>query len=432
MSINIPESGRVVVIDDKPKEALPLLKVLSKNGVPVTYFTGELEELPEESLESVRIVFLDLRLVPSIDEKSVISTLIGTLLKILNANNEPYFIILWSKHEVDYKNAFEKRLNNDEQLKNIRPLAIISLEKSIYLEYNGDNSTFKKDAMRNIEGKLKEKLNELGIFHLFIIWENLVHKASGKIVDDFSEFHDFDVNWNKNMGGVFLKLAEGFAGKQLDKSNNEQIVKNALFSFNSAFLDELESEIRNYEVVTAGLSFEGVSGAVDKEIIGDINSKLLLAMESSESILPGNVYDDSIDIEGVDIKELFNGNLGKSDKKDELLSQLVYIYLETSPLCDYAQDKWKVSRLLPGVLWPGEFESNKIKKAVFIYSSPLIKFGNKLYYMVFDLRFFTSIEFSKLKDKSPLFRLKHDYLVDIQSKLAPHINRPGVMFVDER
>ena len=31
MNLNLPRSGRVVVIDDKPNEALPLVKVLSVN-----------------------------------------------------------------------------------------------------------------------------------------------------------------------------------------------------------------------------------------------------------------------------------------------------------------------------------------------------------------------------------------------------------------
>jgi len=416
MSINIPENGRVVVVDDMPDDGLPLLRALSARGIPVTYFTGYSEELPDNPFPAVRILFLDIVLGREWqDDKRIIYEVIPVIGRIIDKEGGPFLIIAWTKHE-ELIEGLKKALKAEGY-----QFILVNLEKS---KCKGSEGEYDLDT---IENKLEENLREIGCFHLFAMWENLVHKASGKIVNDFSEFHDFDENWNANMSGVFLKLAEGFAGKQLDRSNNEQIVKNALFSFNSAFLDELEAEIRNYEVATAGLSFEGVSGAVDKEIIGDINSKLLLAMESSESILPGNVYDD---IERIDIKELFNGNLDKSDKKDELLSQIVYIYLETSPLCDYAQDKWKVSRLLPGVLWPEECESNKIKKAGFIYNSPLIKLETKLYYMVFDLRFFTSIEFSKLKDKSPLFRLKHDYLVDIQSKLAPHINRPGVMSVE--
>ena len=44
MSLNLPQSGRVVVIDDHPEEALPLMKVLSFHRISVNYFTGRFEE----------------------------------------------------------------------------------------------------------------------------------------------------------------------------------------------------------------------------------------------------------------------------------------------------------------------------------------------------------------------------------------------------
>jgi len=42
MNLNLPRSGRVVVIDDKSNEGLPLIKVLSKDKISVTYFTASL------------------------------------------------------------------------------------------------------------------------------------------------------------------------------------------------------------------------------------------------------------------------------------------------------------------------------------------------------------------------------------------------------
>jgi len=320
MNMNIPENGRVVVIDDDLEEALPLINVLSKNCVPVTYFRGNLEELPENGLNSVRIVFLDLRLIKSTKKEDVISSLIGVLSKILKEDNGPYFIVLWSKHEKDYKDAFEDAFDKDENLKKIKPLVIISIEKETYIESTDDDIKFKSDAIQNIELKLKEELDKLGIFHLFTIWENLVHNAAGKTVNDFSEFYTFDNKWNQNIGTLFLKLAKGVLEEQLDISNTENIIKTGLFSFNSVFLDGVESETRSCDLSDLELSFNGTQSNDSTEITGKINSKLLLTMNIEDKIFPGNVYDDSTDVKKVDIEGLFNGKLEDYDQKDNLTS----------------------------------------------------------------------------------------------------------------
>ena len=58
--MNISQSGRVVVIDDNKKEAYPLIETLSKKGIPSTYFSSEIEQLPDKPLSGIRIVFLDI------------------------------------------------------------------------------------------------------------------------------------------------------------------------------------------------------------------------------------------------------------------------------------------------------------------------------------------------------------------------------------
>ncbi|MBM3235563.1 hypothetical protein FJZ31_04625 [Candidatus Poribacteria bacterium] len=456
--MNIPESGRVVIVDDIPDEGLPLLRSLSAKGIPATYFTGNIEELPDTQLPSVRILFLDIVLeTEGQDDKTKISKAISVIDSIVDRKSGPFLVVAWTKHEELIEGL--KRVLKEEGFQFI----LINLEKNECRDNEG------KYNINTIGNKLEEKLREIGCFHLFIIWENLVHKSSGTIVTAFTKFHDFDEDWNKNMSGVFLKLAEGFAGKQLDKSNNEQIVKNALFSFNSTFLDALESEIRNYEPKTIALSFDNVSARVSPEIIGDINSKLLLAMESSKSILPGNVYKDDVyekddkarrsmiydltdaykiclsfaaEQQSTDVKDIcdeehkrvrseFRKEFEEYSKRirNEIDKGSEVIVVEVTPYCDYAQKKWKASRIVKGFLWPDEYEAI-LKKSDFSYISPIISYNGNLYYVVLDLRYFSSIDFSKLGDKNPLFRLKHHILIDIQSKLAAHINRPGVMSVE--
>ena len=67
----LPSSHKIVVIDDKPEEVASLIGTLSKNGIGVVYFTGQLEQLPLEPLSGIRIIFSDIDLVESKDNKTV-------------------------------------------------------------------------------------------------------------------------------------------------------------------------------------------------------------------------------------------------------------------------------------------------------------------------------------------------------------------------
>ena len=43
---SMPIPGRVVVIDDKPEQAKPLLDILHRNGISAAYFSGVIPPLP--------------------------------------------------------------------------------------------------------------------------------------------------------------------------------------------------------------------------------------------------------------------------------------------------------------------------------------------------------------------------------------------------
>ncbi len=425
--MNIPKNGRIVVIDDNYEEAIPLLKVLAKSKIPSMYFSGLAEELPANTLENIRLVFLDLKLVSVIDEKTVISAIISVLEKIISKQNGPYILILWSMHDIDYRKGLEDSFQN--QLSGIKPIMILTLKKTDYIERDdGEKINFVKNALKLIENKLIQELKKAGIFHLFIIWENLVHKSAGKIVNDFSSFYPLDENWNNNMCGVFKKLARAYAGKQLEDEDADKLIKDALFTFNGTFLDTLENEISNKKI--EGLKIND-SNNVNDDIAAQINSKLHLIFQPPKNSVPGNIYKWENQMK---INDLFNGDIDlyPQKQKDSFLNKLKYILLEVSPSCDYAQDKWKLHRVLHGLMWP-ENDFNKIKKkADYIYTSPIFKVDNKIYKFVFDLRYLTTLSLDELKDKKPVLRIRHDLLVDIQSKIAGHINRPGVICLEQK
>lgn len=425
----LPKSGRVVVIDNNIDEALPLLKVLSKNNVPTAYFTGEIEELPDRNLENIRLMFLDLKLIEVTVEKTIFSTLIKVLKKIISEQNGPYALILWTVHELDYKDKLSEMFR--DELNKIKPVITLALQKFHYFETNDSGKKIPvENALALIENKIKAELKNVGIFHIFSMWENLVHKSAGAIVNDFSSFYSQDDNWNVNMSRIFWKLARAYGGKNIEIENANEITKNALFTFNNTFLDALESNIRiNRSEEEDEIKFESgeIKDEIKDEIKAKINSKLLL-VESDSSPKPGNIYETDNKKKEITLKieELYKGDINSYSSKEDLIQRTRYIFVEVSPYCDYAQDKWRVHRILQGLLWPGE-HSDKIKKADFIYTSPVFEIKKAVYKFVFDLRYLDSVSLGELEDSIPLLRIRHELLVDIQSHLARHINRPGVI-----
>jgi hypothetical protein len=414
--MNLPQNGRVVIIDDKIEEGLPLVKVLAKNGVPATYFTGlDKDELPSEPIQDVRLVFLDIVIGPKQSDKNQIATVGNILRRIIGPQNSPYILIAWTKH----RELIDKILDISGVC---LPIITLNLEKYKSMEENYDLS--------KIEVRLKQELKKAGIFHVFILWENIVHKSANRIIKEFSSFYDYDENWNGKLSDVFFHLAAAYAGKQLKKNNKKDIIQKGLLTFNGTFLDTLENFIRRFIPPDITINFDS-TGSISGEICAKINSKLLLLDSSkTNSVHPGNIYEiDNTSKHKPEIAELFHSTLDNYKERDEFLAQLRYVLLEVSPTCDFAQNKWKNSRLLSGVMWP-EKHFRKIKKADYIYKSPYFEANGNIFYLVFDLRFLTSLSFDTLKKKKPVFRVKHEFLVDVQSCLARHMNRPGVISLD--
>lgn len=432
--MDIPQNGRVIVIDDElEKEALPLINVLSKNGVPVTYFSGlNHKELPEKPLINTRLVFLDIVLgtkaVSSI--KNRISKVMSILTRIIAPNNGPYIIVAWTKHtDTEEMEELKKALKN----KKIYPVFLLNLGKNVYMKTG--ESGFVDNALKLIEEKLKEELKKAGAFHLFFLWENLVHKSAGDVVRDFSSGYDSNSTWNDNMLTVFHKLAEAYAGQKLAGTGLDELVKNCLLGFNGLFIDSLENEVRLTKCPESINGFK--ESKLDKQLIAKINSKfLLIDNEKIDHCQPGNIYELRTNKHKLKMEELFKSkdSYDKYENKDKLLKGVKYIALEISPTCDYAQNKWRSNRLLPGVMWPEEFSCKKkgdkedalIKSSDYIYKTSVLKFKNKEYKLVFDFRYFTSSPLTGSSRKSTI-RIRHPLLIDIQNKLSNHIARPGVL-----
>jgi hypothetical protein len=414
-----PENGSVVIVDDKIDEALPLIRVLSKMDISFKYFNGKAEELPDMPFDNVRIVFLDIALEGMegvTADKTKLSALANVISKIVSEKCRPYIIIAWTKYETiveDLKNYLQK----------LTPLLILPIDKS-KCKVNGSDEF----DIQEVSKQLDEEIKKAGSFKFFLKWLNISVRSSGEIINDISSIYPFDGNWNNNTNNLLVKLAEAYEGKQVDKDN---VWKYAMLSFNSLFIDIIESNIFSDNVDTdKNMDMLQQQNLDDKNIIGEINKRLHISLEQNNKPIPGNIYiindDKIIKVNKKDlIESIFNGDLNQFEERTNLIEKSELIHLEVSPFCDYAQNKWERNRILSGVKWPEKYES-KLKKADYIYKTPLFKIDNDLCYFIFDIRFLTSIKIEKLNNVESTMRIRKELLNDIQTKIAGHINRLGI------
>jgi hypothetical protein len=126
--------GRYVVVDDNENELQALISALHACGVPCVPILYKAEEpLPDGFLAGVRVLFLDLHLVPSVqlgDHAPAINNLIQLLESGISPESGPYVIVLWSSHAGQHAELSKKIGERLDPAK--RPLAVLVLDKKAY------------------------------------------------------------------------------------------------------------------------------------------------------------------------------------------------------------------------------------------------------------------------------------------------------------
>jgi hypothetical protein len=421
--------GSVLLIDDDIKESSPLMNLLSKHHIPFIYQSGDPHSFPETPYTGIRIIFLDLVLgtdLESQNSKTQISKVISVLQSLITPDNGPYFIIAWTKHDDQIPLLIERL--NESKLKNNLPLNTLSLEKTTYMRTDEHGQyIFKPDALELISKTMKEKLSELGSFRLLLAWESIIKSAGIKTINSFNNvLIESGKKWNERFGLVFYEMAKASMGKNIN-INDPNFTSKALLSFNAVLADFLEKEIKNFNY--EDFKITETSEQKTEDLIGTINQRLLFH-ENPENIFPGNIYPLS---DRVSVDELLINSILKDSKpelKKTFTSKCTFVMVDFTAICDYAQNKIGLHKLVAGFILPKEYESILIKHSHFLYISPTIKYANNISLIVLNSKFIFGKKTDELAKIKPILSIRQQFLVDLQSKIAHYINRPGMIFID--
>ena len=366
----IPLNGRIAIIDDKIKQALPLMRVLSKNNIPYVFYEGnDVRFLPNVPENDIRILFLDLNLLGGRDNqpKEIRSALYSVISHVISADNYPYMLILWSRQEKEYIDILEDLFKND--LKNCSPIAIKNYVKSDFFPNYAEEEDESADSDK-ILIELKKILKEFPAYGYIMQWENCIHNSADETIQDvFHDFHSQD-NWKNSANCILDMFAHSYLDKQYRETSLEDRAKASLFFLNDVYYDTLESIIANSKIENAVELQYKEDADLKSDIKSKVNNYLLMSKSQTQINQPGCIFtstdnsvecvkctkailNDSLNTEDIwnQVKEKYNDTRQQDAKNlyDQLMKKRREAINSTSipcgvvvtPVCDYAQKKAK-------------------------------------------------------------------------------------------
>lgn len=452
----IPLNGRIAIVDDNIEQAQPLMSVLSRHNIPYVFYKGDdVKYLPQAPENDIRILFLDLNLLgEKIEkEKDIRSVLFSVLRRIISPQNYPYVLIFWSRQESEYGEILNNLFKTD--LRECSPIAIANYVKSDFFPNFSQELDESADDEKIME-ELKKILSELPAYSYLMQWENCIHNSADETIQAiFHDFHSQD-NWKNSANCILDMFAHSYLDKQYRETSLEDQAKASLFFLNDVYYDTLESIIANSKIENVvELQYEE-----DADLTSDIKSKvnnyLLMSKSQTQINQPGCIFtgtdnsvecvkcskailNDSLNTEDIwnQVKEEYKDTRQQDAKNlyDQLMKKRREAIFSTSlpcgvvvtPACDYAQKKAKYDRIVMGLIIDSCYKELIDTKSEAIYVSPVFDEGLHERVLVLNYRYFLTQDLRKVNGIKQLCRIRNSALSEIQSKLARHINRQGIM-----
>lgn len=392
---------------------------------------------------------------------------------------QPYLITNLEKNNfikvIDVKNeVFEEiAASLDEAVDVQAKKEVLQIMQNAGIAENVEKVELIDDVVEKLRDHLNQKFREANSLSILLMWEKIVNLASSKLVNDVSGLSSPGANWDNNIKRLIQQLAAANAGRSLRPTVKEYIV-NAMSSLNQMLPDELWKQLqqvaidedkysfietpsiletegadiysltkykKNFQIKKNDIDIDGgsfkkiseTSGKSCEEIakrlynqykdsLGISNYKLLC--ESSvlgEMKKPGSVYkvtDQCL------LKEL-SGSIFK-DFDEARISDNTLVRLDISSSCDYAQEKLKRIRTLPGILFNDNIAAN-VEESEDVFKTPTLNIGGKTIRIAFNFQYISSEPFTDLTEENILFSFRELFLIELKHKLSTYISRVGII-----
>ncbi|HKW74875.1 MAG TPA: hypothetical protein VJN64_05065, partial [Terriglobales bacterium] len=370
--------ARVVLLDDEANEVLPVIKALSRAGIPVVYFDGKSDGLPlkRKKLRGVRLAILDMNLGQTGSDENIASTLVQTFSRIIARDNGPYGILIWTNHP-ELRELTARYIFEHKDLPN--PVFIVHFEKAAFLRIANDKVST-KFSVSKFSKELLTELNNNSPLECIQVWEGSSFRAATNVTNALADLTVTDAanltEWRQSWREEVLKLLFTLGRAHAEEHLSVDTVLNAIFlALNPLHSDRLDALVEGIskEVESYALGIMGAQGgsAIDRK--AKVNTMLHLAFDHLDRFSPGNLY--VIPKSGkIKFMPPFNDVVqdcaqGKQQQQAQNLGTITsngrMIALEITPVCDFAQNKMGLSRIMSGFILPHQ-QSTIVKNAQFL------------------------------------------------------------------
>lgn len=468
-----PRCGKVLVIDDLITEAMPLLNLLGRKGVPAMYYSGKLSELPRTPFDEIRLVFCDLKYNAASDTKSVASNVLAILKALISEKNGPYILLAWSAHGTDYLGELQNTLDETK----IKPEFVLQLDKGEFFISEDNNAYFDEmidsvsgldldpedetqvkklirektdqlrtsqktplpEALESIEKKLAEELKKANLFHLFVLWENTIAASAIETVNDIYAAIPDSIPAGKKLRAMLFYLAHYRLEKQMEDADEETKFQAAMDSLNELF-SYFYSE-RVHELSLGQIELDKIRDIKEIEELSAAKfNQWKMLTSGNKGYHPGNIYRDAeklFQYHGLIAVDAFTNSekyrLIEKELKDN--TNIEYVLADLSSDCDIAQRKIFVSRVVPGIMIPTEdmnryLSEKKIKQQSggpdYIFSLSPVEFEGKSWYIAFNVNQMFALQMDKLADDNLMCALTNTYITNLKQRAATCVSKQGI------
>lgn len=445
-----PRYGRVAIVDDKIEEVKQIQSILAKKGVPYIFYDyQEMSKWYESDInkvDGIRLLFLDIRLEEGTSgEKNLLTVLASTVERIIQPENGPYMIILWTNEFQMVEKVKNYLLENLDDKETTKPSHIDAIDKKDFISKTSDclmDKFIDYYKSQNMLAFLMEIEN-----NVMTVPANVVKMIVYSFVKDAS---------NEELKKLFLRFARTEMGN-CDSSTNA--TKTVLRLLSDLIRDRYMAISSNNIIVDKLSKLWHVDFAEDKELskgyaeqAAIINTVLNVNIHSERTDrVPGKVYrqtDEKIQVDKDTLKRstfqknksyIKEGSFNLTDQENKIIETDVdQIVIDITPSCDYAQGKNHMLRTLYGyIVYIGKDSEvlsdidyvKKIKAQVFdlyVYVSPIFKIKERFCVLLLNTKMMDLEKEEFFEGLEYLFRLNDDITNDIRKKTSEILSRIGI------
>jgi hypothetical protein len=435
--------GRYVVVDDNESELNALVAALHACRipcVPILYMADQV--LADGFLAGVRVLFLDLHLVPSVqlgDHAPAINNLIQLLETGITAESGPYVVVLWSSHAGQHAELSRKIGERLDPTK--RPLAVLVLDKKTY---DLDKPTAESGA-KLIEDVSAEVAKDPRLQAL-VNWERSVLNAAsatlshlGSLIPDAEKTPE---KYGPRIDTILSELAAAAVGKQHVKSDIKAAVNAALAPILADQIANQRSEPDDTRIWEAAVTkYEGKPSLAPAEA-ARLNTMLHVAMAPAENPAPTDWGALVLPSEAALTDESISGRFGLA-KKGSLLFEaspakrgtpryddcnLAFVRIGAS--CDHAQKRSGPMLYALAFIVPSSAVLRDPMPMSFV-SSPLLILpsADEPVCIYVNARFQISLTENDVASWQTLGRIREQLLMKITAHCAEYTTRPGIISI---